>query len=88
MQRVVSEIPCALLGHTAWETEPHTVLETSPPLFESLAQGGFAELAPEQGALHSLCRALSGIALIQWRPIYSLGCTSSMNIFIIPYVYL
>lgn len=44
MQKVVSEIPCALLGHTACETEPHTVLETSPPLFKSLAQWVFASL--------------------------------------------
>lgn len=88
MKRVVSEIPCALSGHTACETEPHTMLEIFPPSFKSQTQWVFAGLAPEQGALHSLCRALSGIALIQGRSICSLGYTSSMSIFIIPYAYL
>ena len=64
MQTVISETPRALSGHTACESELHTTLETFPPSFKSPTQWVFAGLAPEQGTLHSLRRALSSIALI------------------------
>jgi len=57
MQGVIGETPQAL-------SELHVMLETFPPSFKSLSQWVSVGLAPKEGALPCLGRALSSVALI------------------------